>query len=276
MSPADPARPPPATLSWSLVAVAFSPVLIDLCAHWAQRPWAAYSVVFLPLFLLELRRAPRGRRRPTPGWTLLGAALALELLLVAGGLTRAARLPLVLAAFGMGWIQGRPAPRAIALLVAFVPVPSVLVSWGSPALELAWAKAAAALLQLAGMPALVEAGEVVSDLVVGPRALRLGEADGGLGVAALLLGLAWYAGLRRGASIAATLGVGLACALLAAPIQILALASVGASGLADAPARFALDVGPWAVVAAIALLGPCRPGRAASRGNDEPLSSEAP
>jgi len=252
---------PPPALSWWLLAAAFSPVLLDLLAHVAHRPWAGYCVVFLPLFVLELRRAPLATPRPRSGWALLALALAAELLLVAGGLTRAARPALALAAFGLGRILGRPDARTAALLLWFVPVPSEGVSLASPIVEGRLGELAAGLLQLLGQPAWLEwkRGEAV--LHVAHGSLALVESDGALPPAALASGLAWLAGLRRGASLAATLAAAFACACLAVPVQVAALAGaahwVGAGGAA----RPALDVAPWLVVALVGLPFALRAGR---------------
>lgn len=270
---AAPSRPPPAALSWLLLAAAFSPILLDLLGHLARQPWAGYAIVFLPLFALELRRAPAGPRRPRLGWALLVAALAIELLLVGGGLTRAARPALAVAALGMAWIQGRPEARATALLLWFVPIPSEVVSWSSPALEARWAEAAVGLVQLTGSSALLELKRDAAILHVAHGSLRLVENDGGLPVAALLSGLVWFAGLRRRAPLAGTLLRALACASLAAPIQILAIAL--AAGLVDAggPARLALDVVPWATVTLVGLLFVWRREHRGPGSDAEPLSS---
>jgi hypothetical protein len=269
-----PARPaPPEALSWLLLVAAFSPVLIDLAEHLRDRPWAAYCLVFVPLFFAELRRAPRGRRRPHLGWLCLAIALAGELLLVAGGFTRAARPLLPLAALGLGGLVGRPGPRAAALLLAFVPAPHLLVSWASTALEATWARLAAQGVRLLGLPALVEAGRYQATLHVGAHTVALSDADGGIPVALMLLGIGWYRGLRDGRAIGASVLRAGALALLAAPLQVAAIfaAALGLrAGWLDAPRPF-LDLAPWVAVALCVLLEALH--RARSR---EPLSSAAP
>jgi hypothetical protein len=280
MPPASPRAPapPPERLSWLLLAAAFSPVLIDLVAHLGERPWAAYCLVFVPLFADLLRRAPRRTPRPREGWGVLVLALALELLLVAGDWTRAARPALVLGALGIALLQGRPGARAVALLLGFVPVPHALVSWASPALELRLGLWAAEALRLAGLPALAEADRYQARFRAGGASFPLSEVDGGVAVACLIAGLAWYAGCQRGWSLPATLARAALLVWLAIPVQVLALVGAGvltASGAAPA-VRGALDVAPWAAVAAFALLGPCRPGRAAPPAASERLPSGAP
>jgi len=266
-----------------LLAAAFSPVLIDLLEHVAQHPWAGYCLVFLPLFSLELHRGPRGTTRSGLGSTLLGLALAAELLLVGGGLTRAARFALALGALGLAWIEGRPTPRRAALLLWLVPVPSALVSWGSPGPVAVWAHAAVALLQRVGRSAVVELdrGGVVVE-IAGAR-LPLLDADGGLPVLALLTGLVWYGGLRRGWSLPGTALRFVPCILLAGSVQTLAIALAALAVGAGASVRPALDVAPWASVALMGLLGLRGEGRrtppgadSASGASHEPLSSRTP
>jgi hypothetical protein len=280
---AAPAPPPAAPASsWLLLAVAFSPVLIDLARHWAERPWAAYSVVFLPLFWLERRRGPRRRPRPGLGWALLVAALALELVLVAGGLTRVARAALVLGAIGIATLQGRPDLRTTLLLVGFVPIPNLLVSWPSPELEAFWAGLAANALHPLGFGALVEIRNGAATLVSTHGRLPLSQADGGLPAAALLVGLAWYAGCRRRWSVAATLARALPCALLAAPLQVAAIGVAAVVADAGGPARRVLDLLPTVVVTAVGLVAVHRrpplppPPEPLTGSSDQGLSSRAP
>lgn len=280
----DPARPSPpvsapprlhsTAWAWWLLAAAFSPVWFDLLDHVVERPWAGYCLVFVALFLVELRAAPRRAPRPALGWTLLGVALALELLLVAGGFTRAARPALAMAAFGLSWIQGRPGARATALvLFGFVPVPTALVSGASPEIE-AWVAApGAALVRALGQPALVELYRHASELTIADRSLTLDPMDSGAPTAALLLGLVWYAGLRRGWSPAPTLARGAAFALLALPVQCLAVAATLPVLAAGGPARPFLDLAPWLAVALVGL--PLAHRRPDAPGPEGPLSSSA-
>jgi hypothetical protein len=245
-----------------------------------RQPWAGYSLVFLPLFALELRRSPEGPRRPRLGIGVLALALTLELLLVAGGLTRAARPAGALAALGLAWLVGRPALRAVALLLWCVPVPSELVSQTSPTLETIWGEAAARLAQLVGSAAWFEVRHDEPTIHGAHATLRLLPSDGGLPVAALVAGVAWWAGLRRGASVVGSLGACVACATLAVPVEIVAIAAVVTTAGDAAAARTALDVAPWLAVAIVGLLVAGRVGRPPSgvarrpaERDGEPLSS---
>lgn len=251
-------------------------------AHLLERPWAAYCLVFVPLFVSELVRLPRRPPRPGIAWSLLAVALAGELLLLGGGFTRASRVFMPLAALALGLLLGRPDARTAAILLGFVPVPHALVSSMSTALEATWAGAAARLLRGLGLPALVEGGRYETQLNLGTVALPVIDVDGGLPVAALAFGLTWVAGCQRGWSVGGTLLRALPVAALAVPIQIAALFGAAlvlrAGWLTDA--RLLLDVGPSLLVIAVALLGPCRPGarRAAAHASaaDDPLSSATP
>lgn len=250
--------------------------------HLLERPWAAYCLVFVPLFVSELIRLPRRPPRPGLAWTLLAIALAGELLLVGGGFTRSSRVFMPLAALGLGLLLGRPDARTSAILLGFVPVPHAVVSSMSPWLEATWAGAAARLLRGLGLPTLVEGGRYQTRLNLGTVQLPVIDVDGGLPIAALLFGLTWVAGCQRGWSVGATLLRALPVAALAVPVQIAALCSAAlllrSGWLSDA--RLFLDVAPFLLIVTIALLGPCRPGarRAASQpaDADDPLSSAAP
>jgi hypothetical protein len=228
--------------------------------------------VFVPLFLVELRRAPRAATRPALGWTVLAVALALELVLVAGGLTRAARPALTMAAFGLSWLQGRPGPRATLLLLGFVPIPTALVSPASPGIEAAVAGPGVALARLAGIPAVLEQYRHAAELRTAHATLTLDPVDCGAPVAALLLGLVWYAGLRRGWRASATAARAPAWALLALPVQCLAIAVTLRVLEAGGPARLVLDLAPWVTVALVGL--PLAHGRRDGVSRREgPLSS---
>jgi len=117
-------------LLWAAGLLAFQPVLADLLQHWRVNPWARYSLVFVPLFVLSLVRAS-GASRPAPapragvGW--LAAGLALEVLSAAAGVVSVGRPGLALGLIGMARWCGLASYPAVFLALFIIPVPQVAI-----------------------------------------------------------------------------------------------------------------------------------------------------
>jgi hypothetical protein len=208
---------------WLLLAVAFTPVGLDLVRHWVAHPWALYSVVFFGLFAWDAVRADADRPRPLPGLTLVAVALLVEAVLVAEPWTRWARPALALGMIGVARTLGRPPWRYALLALWAIPVPTALMGPGLYILE-----------------RLVSATPLGATQPLGPEAT-------GLPLAALLSGLAWHAALREGREIAAAARF---CAIaagagLAIQAAFLATALFGGSLGAPAFASGVLRIGPW-------------------------------
>jgi hypothetical protein len=209
---------------WAGLAVALSPLLLDLARHLVEEPWARYALLFAPLTAVAVVTT-RGRVRSSPlGHLLLALALAAELLAVAGHAPRLARPALPAAVAGLCLGFGLSTLRVAALSAWLVPVPSALMGLASPQLESLLFGAAARGVRALGR-------------VTGPgAALYLGAWDGGLPLAALLSGLGFYAGLRRREPVLRLVRQALAWGAAALPAQaagVLLATLATAAGRAD-------------------------------------------
>jgi len=237
-------------LPWLALVVAFSPVLADLAQHLASEPPLRYVLLFAPLLVVALRRTPASEPAASRGYVWLAAALLIELLALRVDQVRVARPALAIAAIGLACSQGL-SQRSAALGFWLVPVPGALINLASPWLGAVLLAIAAPLAGLGGLTLEAEPLRAVA----GAQRFELRPVDLGLPLAALLSGLGWYAGLRRGWSTRRLLTRALSWGALALPVQ---LAGIGlACGLLVAvdatAARSALDH-LWIPVAAVALL----------------------
>lgn len=245
--------------------VALSPLLVDLARHLGAEPWARYAALFGPLLLWAAWSDPLRSPPRADGLLWLAAGVALAFVAVGGGMPRLGRPAIPLAVVGLARLLGRPSPARALLALWIVPVPTVLTR-AAPQLQIALGEL---VERWAGGLRLERAGDHVS-LVAAQGALPLLPSDGGIPLAALLAGLAWYGAARRGGSLAQAAGQALRWAPWALPIQVLALAlAVGLLQIGQpAAARAWLDHGVWALVAAVGLArlhGAWRPKRAQAR-----------
>lgn len=219
---------------WIALALAFSPVALDLGRHLAENPWTRYAVVFPLLFARLALRDERPPRAPIGTWAIV-VALAWEVAATFAGAIRWARHAPILAAVGLCQREGIASWRSRALLLFAVPVPAFSVKLGErrvASLMGEWAAAVGSLggrsLELVGST--IQAG--ADEVVVMNRAW--------LSLAALLAGLAWYDGALQNRPMLATVAVCAVAAALAWPIQALGLVAavglglLGAHGLAQA------------------------------------------
>lgn len=219
---------------WIALALAFSPVALDLGQHFAANPWTRYAVVFPLLFARLALRDERGPRAAIGTWGIV-VALAWEIAATFAGAIRWARHAPILAAVGLCQREGLASWRSRALLLFAVPVPAFAVKLGDrrvASLMGEWAASVGSLggrsLELVGST--IHAG--ADEVVVINRAW--------LSLAALLAGLAWYDGALLRRPLLVTVAMGAGAAALAWPIQALGLVAavglglVGASGLAQA------------------------------------------
>ena len=219
---------------WIALALAFSPVALDLGQHLAANPWARYAVVFPLLFA---RLALRDDRRPrAPIGTLwIVAGLAWEVAMSFTGAMRWARHAPVLAAIGLCQREGIGSWRSRALLLFAVPVPAFVVKLGERGVASAMGEWAARVgsfgdRTLALTSSVIQSG---ADEVVAMN-------RGWISFAVLLAGLAWYDGALLRRPLPATVAFCAVAAALAWPIQALSLAAavgvalLGATGVAQA------------------------------------------
>jgi len=230
---------------WALLAVAFSPVLIDLARHLAEEPWALYPLAFAVLLAREAVRAEPASTRPRLAWALLVGGLVLELVMVRADWPRMARPGFVAAAFGLTLLLGRPPPWRATLLLWWIPIPHALLALAHPygAFALATpAVQAADLLGPSGTLEVLRDGELVARL--GSATLALEPADAGIPLAVALGGLGWYAGLACGLAPERALLRALGAGLVALGVQGLLVSGAVATATLGAPGvgRTALDV----------------------------------
>jgi hypothetical protein len=221
---------PRAWIAWAALGVALSPVIVDALRLAIDQWWARGSLLMAAL-AVSCMVGPsgigaRGRRRPGVGAALVAFALAAALLAAGGGMIRLARPAIPIAVIGMGLFLGRPSPRRAALLCFAVAPPRALLD---------------------ALPGLHD--------WIGPRPL-VDAPDGGLPLLWLLAGLGAYAGVRRGDGVSGIAARALRYALLALPLQAVALlvaSRLWRGGHADA-ARLLLSHGVWILSAAALLL----------------------
>lgn len=226
-------------LAWAALLAALSPVLLDLVEHWWVEPWARYSLLFVPLLCERLLRSPSvPRHRDGVLWVVLAAAI--ELAAIAGTTLRIGRVAIALGVVGVSRLYGTAATLAVVLVFWIVPVPTLVLRPLGPLLAAAWTS----LLSPVGHGLGV-------DVAGGLAALDLSRADVGPPLMALLSGLGWYAGLRRGGGWSGCLARAAAGALAALPLTALGLliAAALSGALGSAAGRLFLDHVWWLLVA---------------------------
>jgi hypothetical protein len=246
-------------LVWAGVALAFSPALVELLAHWRAEAWACTSALALYLVVRSAAGLPRARPRPILGVAALALALGLEGFALAAGPAQLARVGLAVGLFGTALLLGRPSPRVAVLFLALVPVPFAVQDALDPLLRPILELPAAVLASTLGPP--TQAGAL--GLHPGDAFLRVYASDLGLPLAVPLAAGAWAACARRRSSLAAALPLAAAAALLGLVLQTGVLAA-GALALtrAGAPAaRQVLDLAPLvlAILGTVALVEGMRP-----------------
>lgn len=232
---------------WIAVAAALSPSLVDLGAHVATNPWVRGTAVFPLLFAWCAFTDPAPSRPARDGLLLLLLGVAAVFISVGGGMPRVGRPGITLAVIGVARMTGRPSLPVALLAIWLVPFPTQFVEALAPGLEGLVARVAAALGNVAGIPAEADARRVTALWFVTPSGpLHLFPGDGGLALAWTFAGLGWFAALLRRLQIAACARTALRWWITALPLQIAALAiACGAALLgALAAARTWLDAFP--------------------------------
>ncbi len=236
-------------LLWCMLALAFSPVLFDLVAHYAERPSVAYGALFIALFAWEAIRSPRGEARPALGLGLVAAGLAMELVFAKVGWIRFARPGLALGMIGLASLRGSATPQLCLLALFAVPIPSFAFGVLQPLLRPAatlWTRL------LAGVGAPLEIGRT-GEVFTPDASLALSSYDTGAPLAVLIAGLCLYAGVRgRWPLSRIAVRAALLCPL-ALPVQLVALGLALWALASGSPelARATLGVGPWLACSAV-------------------------
>jgi hypothetical protein len=206
-------------LLWLGLLVAFSPVLANLLQHLEEEAWARYVLVFPFLLALCIARYPSRLRASALGYVALTLAILIELVAIGGSTMVWARPALPLAVIGLCGAFGLASTRTALLACWLIPVPHRVLRMLSPQLETCLLRPLTGLLDALGAELRLEDSRV---LATGFE-LEVFDFDGGLTLAALLAGLGWYAGLRRGCGLFGTVGRAVLWGALALPIQLLAL-----------------------------------------------------
>lgn len=240
-------------LPWLAIAVAFSPTAFELASHLASERYDLY-VLLAPLLLASL--VARGAAGPVAprrgaGGAVLALALLLELLGLATWSLTLARLGLALAVLGGALWTGLLRPSAAALSLGMVPLPTFLVTAGTPGLESAFGALAATLTGAVG----VEVEAVGPLLFVAGDRLEIQPHETGARLALVLAELAWYAAHLEDRVSRARLARVPLWALLALPLQALGVV-VGVLLLATLGGGVGavwLNAGIWVTAAALGL-----------------------
>lgn len=253
-------------LLWLGLAIAFSPVLINLVEGLRAYPADRYTLL-VPLGLgLHALRARRAREAvesapaPAPrvglGTALIAAGLIVELLGVASASWGIARLGLPLAALGVALRLGAPSPLFAVTVFGAIPLPSFVQYAASPEIETAIGGALAAVFSAFGV-VLESRGALL--YAEGVRFELLATDSGLLTAASLFLG-GWFSGLRARLALPRLLrrATGTAAlALILHPLLLSIAAALLAAGAADAARTFlthgaTVGVAVWMVVASLA------------------------
>jgi hypothetical protein len=236
-------------LPWIALGFAFSPVWVQLIRELPTIPFGA-SILLAPALLLRAALAeparPRARHRGL-GLLLVGVGLLLELIGAAGGSWSIARFGIPAGVLGLALWAGSPSPRVAALSLWAVPIPTFFFVQTTPWAESAYAGLAAGLLDGLGFQVRASGPVVRGDHGI----LRLDDPHSGLHLASLLAQLAWFAALREGRSLRWALGRMAIAAVVALPLQALAVLGAVLLLLAGGPKLGSLWLyhGLWAVVA---------------------------
>ncbi len=261
-------------LAWLALASAFSPVLADLAQNLIQDP-ADRSSLLAPLWVALCAASFRGRGPSLrSGVWLILAGVALECLGITGDIWTLARLGLPIAVIGMARYLGRPDFAVAALALWLVPIPDAFYAMTTPWLESAFAQASVAVVEAFG----AELGGAGPLLLHGDLRLEFKPVDGGLGLAYILVGLGWYAAVRRGRGWFPLLGYGLLALIAAAPLQWLTgVVSVGLLALGfESSAHGLLRYGVWAIPSLGVMFAVERAARRGAQDADRPFFQVAP
>ncbi|GEM_PF-3124724 len=242
------------TLVVLALVIAFSPVLLDLAAHLADAPWARAALA-APLLAWLAAGVDRPERAPAHGRRFaiaaFAAALVLQFVAIGGDAIRIARVGVAVAVAVACWGSGLARWRASLLVLAVLPVPSLVLDLVSPQLESLLGRAVSLLPGI---------GFAVADgtprLLTAQAPIVLDPLDGGLALAIGFAVLAWTRAVLVDASVGVAVRRVLLAVVSAFPVQLglLGLAAGPVAALAgEGIARGVLDHASWVVVLAAAI-----------------------
>jgi hypothetical protein len=252
---------------WLGLAIAFSPVLLELAEHGEAQPWARVSLVFPVLVWIAARR---DTVRPGPaawGWGLVAGGIMLELIVIGGDVVRLGRLGLAGAAIGLCFAGGWTSLRVALLFLWSIPLPAAILNRFGPELAsvvMGFGAQVASRFGLAvvGFPTSLESAG--TSLAVLPS-------DCGLQTAFVLAGFGCFRGIWLRATVPGIRRQAVIGACFAAPLHlILAIAAALALGLGSPPEtiRTGLDDFSWLGVSVLALAGVFWPSHTARAGSE--------
>lgn len=175
--------------------VAFSPGLVDLAHHFWHDAWPRYGLCFALLLVWCVHHSPRVQPRPQLGIALVGVSLIVQFLAALAAALPVSRPALAGAGIGFLLMRGMAPLRTLLLALFIVPIPySVTQLLGGLAVADFLLESSARLVSALGFP--LRVGDL--DVSAGSAALVAAPFHGGLPLLQVMLGLAWYASLRRG------------------------------------------------------------------------------
>jgi len=240
-------------LPWLALGCAFAPVLMRLANAIPKAPFG-WSLLLAPALMIAAAwRCPRAAQ-PRRGWAqiLLMAGLLIELLGLGGGSPGIARLGLPVSVVGLSLWTGAP-PLTTALLAFWaIPVPGSVYGLTTPNLESAYARFGAAAVHALGAD-LSASGPLIRS---GAAHLELDPYHSGIHLVFMTTLLTWYASVRHELTPLAAIARTAVAALVALPLQILAVLVAIALLVAGAPelANFWLDEGLWLLTAMLGIV----------------------
>lgn len=238
---------------WLGLALAFSPALVDLAAHWRDEPWARSSVLALYFVVRGSEGRPADPPRRLPGFAFLATGLLVQMGALAAGPESFARVGLALGLLGLALLLGCPPLRLALLFAALVPIPFALQRALDPLLRAPLETAAAALAS--GLGPATEATAL--GLAQGERFLRIHPPGLGLPLMALLAAGAWACAARLRVPPARALVASAAGAAAGFGIQLagVAAAALLLASLGELGAKRFLEQAPPLAAAALAVAG---------------------
>ncbi len=230
-------KPRGQSVLWGALAVALSPLLVDLATHLAETGWARGAVIF-PFLLVYCAWRDTAPSRPSrDGLVLLVLGLVVAFVSVGGGMPRIGRPGIALSVIGLARLTGRPSLRCALLALWVIPLPTQIIEALAPGLDAAVAQLSAYIATALGVAAHVDASRVVALWLVVPSGrLELLAGDGGLPLAWTFAGLGWFVAVRCEAPLAAAMRTALRWTVAALPLQAAALAIACTLALLGRPA----------------------------------------
>ncbi len=229
---------------------AFSPGVVDLADHWLEHAWPRYGLGFAALVAWCVARSPRALPRPRLGITLIAVSLVTQLLAALGAVLPVSRPAIAGAVIGFLLMRGLAPVRTVLLALFIVPIPySVAALLGGHAVADFLLESSATLVSALGFPVFL--GEF--GVTAGSTVLVMAPIHGGLPLLQVMLGLGWYAALRRGLDAAPTARGIARFVALGAVVQGVAmvLACLAVSFGSLAVAETILETLTWLVPAAV-------------------------